>query len=109
VPGLSRVLLAAALLLAVLTLAACDRQQLSPSAERGRQVFLAQCVSCHGSDPVRDGPLGPALKGSSRALLEAKVLNGAYPPGHAPKRPTNVMPPLPALAGDIGALADYLR
>jgi mono/diheme cytochrome c family protein len=109
VPGLPRGLLVAALVTTVLTLSACEQQQLSPSAERGRQVFLAQCVSCHGPDPARDGPLGPALKGSSRALLEAKVLNGAYPPGHAPKRPTNVMPPLPALAGDIGALADYLR
>ena len=95
--------------LAVLALTGCEQQQLSPSAERGRQVFLAQCVSCHGPDPAQSGPIGPAVKGASKELLEAKVLSGVYPPGYAPKRPTKVMPPLPALAGDLGALADYLR
>jgi len=66
-------------------------------------------VSCHGPEPGRDGPLGPAVKGASRELLEARVLRGTYPPGYTPKRPTRVMPPLPALAADIPALADYLR
>jgi len=91
-----------------LALTGCE-QRLSPSAERGRQVFLAQCATCHGPDPAQAGPIGPAVKGSSRELLEAKVLRGAYPPGYVPKRPTKVMPPLPALADDVGALADYLR
>jgi mono/diheme cytochrome c family protein len=72
-------------------------------------VFLAQCATCHGPDPAQAGPIGPAVKGSSRELLEAKVLRGAYPPGYVPKRPTKVMPPLPALADDVGPLADYLR
>ena len=49
------------------------------------------------------------MKGSSRALLEAKVLNGTYPPGYAPKRPTKVMVPIPAVSPDVEALADYLR
>jgi len=87
----------------------CSESGLSPSAERGRQVYLAHCVACHNSDPAQPGPVGPPVKGSSRALLEAKVLNGTYPPGYAPKRPTKIMVPLPAVAPDIGALADYLR
>jgi hypothetical protein len=37
------------------------------------------------------------------------VLRGAYPPGYQPKRPTSVMPPQPALAPDIPALAAYLK
>ncbi|OGL04671.1 MAG: hypothetical protein A3E31_00570 [Candidatus Rokubacteria bacterium RIFCSPHIGHO2_12_FULL_73_22] len=98
------------MLAAALLSAGCGEQTpLSPSAERGRQVYLAQCVSCHGPEPGRDGPLGPAVKGASRELLEARVLRGTYPPGYTPKRPTRVMPPLPALAADIPALADYLR
>lgn len=105
---MTRPLLAAAALAVALGSLGCE-SPLSPSAERGRQVFLAQCVTCHGPDPAQAGPMGPAVKGSSRELLEAKVLHGAYPPGYAPKRSTKVMPPLPALAGDIGALADYLR
>ena len=100
--------LAAALMATALALTGCE-QRLSPNAERGRQVFLAQCATCHGPDPAQAGPIGPAVKGSSRELLEAKVLRGAYPPGYMPKRSTKVMVPMPALAGEIGALADYLR
>jgi mono/diheme cytochrome c family protein len=87
----------------------CSESGLSPSAERGRQVYLAHCIACHNTDPSQAGAVGPSLRGSSRALLEAKVLNGTYPPGYTPKRPTKVMVPIPAVAPDIGALADYLR
>jgi mono/diheme cytochrome c family protein len=87
----------------------CSESGLSPSAERGRQVYLAHCIACHNTDPSQAGAVGPPLRGSSRALLDAKVLNGTYPPGHTPKRPTKVMVPIPAVAPDIGALADYLR
>ena len=102
---------AAGLALVVLAVMAggCSDSGLSPSAERGRQVYLAHCVACHNTDPAQAGPVGPPVKGASRALLEAKVLKGTYPPGHTPKRSTTVMVPLPALAPDIAALADYLR
>jgi mono/diheme cytochrome c family protein len=99
--------------LALLTLAAvlggCSEGTLSPAAERGRQVYLANCVACHNTDPSQPGPLAPPVKGSSRELLEAKVVNGTYPPGYTPKRPTKVMVPLPAVASEIPALAEYLR
>jgi len=42
-------------------------------------------------------------------LLRAKVLGGTYPPGSAPKRATKVMQPMPQLANDIPALAEYLH
>jgi mono/diheme cytochrome c family protein len=87
----------------------CSESGLSPSAERGRQVYLAHCIACHNTDPSQAGAVGPPLRGASRALLEAKVLNGTYPPGYTPKRPMKVMVPIPAVAPDIGALADYLR
>jgi len=81
----------------------------SPAAARGRQVYLAQCTACHAADPAQAGPVGPPVKGSSRELLEAKVLRGTYPPGYRPKRPTQVMPPQPSLAPELDALAEYLR
>jgi mono/diheme cytochrome c family protein len=91
-------------------LAGCSGQSaLSPEAERGRQVYLAQCTSCHSSDPAQNGPLGPAVKGSSRALLEARLLRGAYPPGYTPKRPSAVMQPTPHLAGSLDDLTAFLR
>jgi len=77
--------------------------------EKGRQVYLGQCVACHNRDPAKDGPLGPAVKGSSRALLETRIVRGQYPPGYKPKRDSSVMPPRPDLAPAIGDLTAYLR
>lgn len=78
-------------------------------AARGRQIYLSQCVVCHNPDPGQAGPIGPPLRGSSPALLEAKLLRGAYPAGYTPKRPTSLMPLQPALAGDVPALAAFLN
>jgi mono/diheme cytochrome c family protein len=80
-----------------------------PAAERGRQVYVAQCIACHNVDPRQPGAVGPAIVPSSRELLEAKVLKGTYPPGYTPKRPSSVMPPNPALAPEIPNLAAFLR
>jgi len=90
-------------------LGGCSDCGLSPAAERGRQAYLAQCIACHNPDPTQPGAVGPPIKGSSRELLEAKVLNGTYPAGYTPKRPTKVMVPIPAAAPEIASLAEYLR
>jgi mono/diheme cytochrome c family protein len=79
------------------------------TAERGRRVYLARCTACHSPDPGRNGPVGPAIKGSSMALVRARVLQAAYPPGYVPKRPTRIMPPQPDLAPWIADLAAFLR
>src|SRR5438477_4205474 len=71
----------------------CSQSPSDPLAERGRQVYLSQCTQCHAVDPSQSGPVGPPVKGSSRELLEARILKGSYPPGYKPKRATNVMPP----------------
>ena len=78
-------------------------------AGRGRQVYLAQCTACHNSDPSKNGPLGPAIKGSSRELLEARVLRGVYPPGYKPKRGTAIMQPMPQLVSALDYLASFLK
>jgi mono/diheme cytochrome c family protein len=78
-------------------------------ASKGRQVWLSQCVACHNTDPGKDGPIGPAVKGSSRDLLEARVVHGTYPPGYTPKRDSKVMPPRPDLVANVPDLAAYLR
>jgi mono/diheme cytochrome c family protein len=93
-------------------LVACSNQgggSPSPEAERGRQVYLAQCTACHAQDPAQNGPLGPAVKGSSRELLEARILHGTYPPGYTPKRPSAIMQPLPHLAGSLDDLTAFLK
>ncbi len=77
--------------------------------EEGKRVYEAQCKACHGPDPAKDGPVGPAILGSSQALIQARMMRAAYPPGYQPKRPTKLMPPLPHLEGEIPHLAAYLR
>ena len=96
--------------LALTALAGCGpRETLSPEAQRGRSVYLAQCIACHNPDPAKAGPLGPDVKGSSAELLRPKVVQGTYPPGYTPKRPTKVMQPMPHLADDVPALAAFLN
>jgi mono/diheme cytochrome c family protein len=76
---------------------------------RGRQIYAANCTACHNPDPSKEGSLGPAIKGSSQELLEARILRAAYPPGYTPKRTSNSMPPMPFLKSAIPDLAAYLR
>jgi mono/diheme cytochrome c family protein len=87
----------------------CSESTSDPLAARGRQTYLAQCTQCHNPDPAQAGPVGPSVKGSSRELLEAKILRGTYPPGHKPKRPTSIMPVQPAVGPEIPALAAFLK
>ena len=64
-------------ILAGLTVAACSRESDDSSKgadwQRGRAVYVANCVACHNNDPSKDGPIGPAIKGSSKELIEARV------------------------------------
>jgi mono/diheme cytochrome c family protein len=76
---------------------------------KGRQIWFGQCVACHNPDPGKDGPIGPAVRGSSKDLLEARVLHASYPPGYTPKRETKVMPARPDLVAGIPDLAAFLR
>jgi mono/diheme cytochrome c family protein len=89
--------------------AGCAQENLSPEAERGRQIYQSQCIACHNPDPSQAGAIGPDLKGSPEQVLRAKVVSGAYPPGYKPKRPTGIMQPMPQLAADVPNLAAYLR
>jgi mono/diheme cytochrome c family protein len=77
-------------------------------AARGRAVYNANCIVCHNLDPAQDGGLGPAALGSSRELLEARVLRAEYPEGYTPKRDTRAMVPLPHLEPELDALTAFL-
>lgn len=81
----------------------------APDANRGRSFYLSNCAACHNSsDPSKDGPVGPAIKGSSQALIEERVLKASYPPGYKPKRKTAMMPAQPYLKSAIPDLAAFL-
>ena len=86
-----------------------SQSDIQRQAKRGRAVFLANCVACHNNDPGRDGPIGPAIRGSSQELLTARVLSSNYPPNYRPKRPTKIMPQFPFLKEEIPNLSAYLN
>ena len=102
---------AGAFLAVVALLAGCSDSGTArdPAAERGRQIYLAQCIACHNADPSLPGAVGPAVRGSSRALLEAKLVKGTYPGGYTPKRPTTLMPLQPGLEPDVPNLTAFLK
>ncbi len=93
--------------------APAEQAEPAPSAEdlaaRGRRVYLGNCTACHAMDPSQPGSLGPEVTGSSRELLEKRVLHATYPEGYEPKRTTTLMVALPHLAPDIDALTAYLN
>jgi mono/diheme cytochrome c family protein len=102
----------APLMTAVLAMTAalgCQKPQPEPAAvTRGRAVFIANCASCHNTNPNLPGSLGPPIAGSSRELIEDRVLHTSYPVGYHPKRPSHLMQPMPWLAPKIDDLAAFL-
>ncbi len=86
-----------------------EQTGLSALSARGKAVYLANCTTCHASDPTQNGPVGPAVAGSSAELVAARVLQAKYPEGYFPKRSTQIMPAFPQLEKDVQALAAYLN
>ena len=76
--------------------------------QRGEVLFRTNCASCHGRDPNRPGAIGPAIAGSPRALIEARLLRRSYPAGYQPKRHTHLMQPMPWMAANVDDLTAYL-
>lgn len=69
---------------------------------------MANCLECHNADPNLPGSQGPPIAGSSRELVEARVLHLSYPPGYTPKRNTHAMRAIPTLASEINNLVAFL-
>jgi len=78
------------------------------AAERGAIIYRTNCSSCHNENPNLAGSLGPAIAGSPRSLIAARVLHGAYPGGYVPKRHSHIMRPLPWVGPHIDDLTAYL-
>jgi mono/diheme cytochrome c family protein len=104
---LSAVLACAVMVAAAMVAAGCHGHQMT-AAERGAVIYRTNCSACHNENPNLPGPLGPAIAGSPKELIVARVLHGAYPIGYDPKRRTHIMKPLPWLGPHIDDLTAYL-
>jgi mono/diheme cytochrome c family protein len=97
-----------ALAVTAVVLSACSKRQEPKAVASGRQIYMTNCASCHNTNPNFPGSLGPAIAGSPRELIAARVLDQSYPPGYKPKRTTHLMRKLPWLAPKIGDLEAFL-
>jgi mono/diheme cytochrome c family protein len=77
-------------------------------AERGRIVYMTNCVVCHNADPSLPGSQGPPIAGSPRELVFDRVMFLKYPPGYQPKRTTHAMRALPQLKDRIDDITAFL-
>lgn len=99
----------AAILSLSLAMTACGESKPRTPAEQGRIAYLTNCVVCHNANPNLTGTQGPPIAGSSRELLEARVLTLKYPPGYTPQRTTHAMRAFPELKGEIDDLYTFLQ
>ncbi len=98
------------LLIFVLSLSSCKEEtKLSPLAERGKIVYISNCIACHNQDPRLQGSIGPDVANSSLELITKRLLERSYPANYKPKRETQVMPDFPQLKNDIPAIHAYLN
>jgi mono/diheme cytochrome c family protein len=78
--------------------------------ERGKIVYISECIACHNLNPKMQGSMGPDLYGSSEELIRQRVLYAKYPEGYKPKRTTELMTELgEEFAKDIPALHVFLN
>ena len=99
---------AAVLVASSLLLSACSDSKPMSAADRGRQVYLTNCIICHNPDPALAGSQGPPIAGAPRDLVEARIVHAAYPPGYTPQRQTHAMPAQPFLASKVDDLTAFL-
>ena len=87
------------------------QQTISPNADRGKEIYRANCFICHGVDPAHEGPLGPAIQNSSKELVTIRLKKGGrhYPKGYKPKRETATMPAQAHLLSEIDHLMAYIN
>jgi mono/diheme cytochrome c family protein len=93
---------------AALVLAAGCHAKPPDPVEKGRMVYMTNCVVCHNPNPNLPGSQGPAIAGSSQDLLEARVLHLSYPPGYTPQQKTHTMRAFPQLKKNIADLHAFL-
>lgn len=83
------------------------------SIEKGKRLYLSNCIQCHNKDPNLKGSIGPEMIDAPLEVMTAKVMTGKYPdklpPGFVPKRKTKAMRAIPKLKNDIPSIHAYVQ
>jgi mono/diheme cytochrome c family protein len=90
-----------------------EATELNPEIEKGKRLYMANCLQCHNRDPNIKGSIGPEMIDAPLEVMVSKVMTGKYPeplpPGFVPKRKTRAMRPIPKLKEDIPAIWAYVQ
>lgn len=83
------------------------------SLEKGKRLYISNCISCHNKDPNMKGAIGPEMVDAPLEVMTAKVMTGKYPEklpkGFIPKRKTKLMRPITKLKNDIPSIHAWVQ
>ena len=83
------------------------------SVDKGRRLYLSNCIQCHNKDPNLKGSIGPEMVDAPLSIMTSKIMTGAYPAvlpaGFVPKRKSKAMKKIPKLEKDIPAIYDWVQ
>ncbi len=81
--------------------------------DKGKRLYLSNCIQCHNKDPNLKGSLGPEMVDAPLSVMTSKVMTGAYPAvlpaGFVPKRKSKAMKKIPKLQNDIPAIYEWVQ
>jgi mono/diheme cytochrome c family protein len=81
--------------------------------DKGKRLYLSNCIQCHNKDPNLKGSLGPEMIDAPLVVMTAKVMTGVYPAvlpaGFVPKRKSKAMRKIPRLQKDIPAIHAWVQ
>jgi mono/diheme cytochrome c family protein len=81
--------------------------------DKGRRLYLSNCIQCHNRDPNIKGSIGPEMIDAPLFVMTSKVMTGKYPealpPGFVPKRKSSAMKAIPKLKDDIPAIWAFVQ
>lgn len=84
-----------------------------PDLEKGKRLYISNCIKCHNKDPNIKGSIGPEMVDAPLEVMYAKVMTGRYPevlpPGFVPKRKSKAMMKIPKLKNDIPSIWAYVQ
>lgn len=81
--------------------------------DKGKRVYMANCIQCHNRDPNLKGSLGPEMVDAPLEVMTSKVMTGLYPvvlpAGFVPKRKSKAMRKIPKLQKDVPAIHAWVQ